>query len=364
MTVADDAQSPSRRAGPAPLIRVLQAMAGAEHGGAEMHFVRLCLALQRAGLVQHVLMRRHARRADELRAGGISPVEARFGGPLDVATRRIFRREIARFGPDIVLTYMSRATRMCPRSRPPLPPFVHVARLGGYYDLKYYRSCDHLVGITQDLADSFVAGGWPPERAHVIPNFVEDRAAPPRDRRRLDTPDKAPLVFALGRLHRNKAFDVLLAAVARLPGVHLWLAGEGPLEVSLKAEAAQLGIADRVRFLGWQDDPGPFFAAADMLVVPSRHEPLGSVLLEGWMHRKPVVAASSHGPRQLVTDGETGLLVPVDDAEALASAIRRVVETPALAAGLAARGRAAYEADYTEAAAVARYLALFDKVLG
>jgi glycosyltransferase involved in cell wall biosynthesis len=338
-------------------------MAGAEHGGAEMHFVRLALALKRVGVAQHVLMRRHGQRAAELRAGGIDAVEARFGGPIDFASRRVFRREIARFRPDIVLTSMSRATRMCPRSGPRLGRFVHIARLGGYYDLKYYRSCDHLVGITPDLVDYFVARGWPRERAHVIPNFVEDRTAPPQARGELHTPDGAPLVFALGRLHRNKAFDVLIEAVARLPGVYLWLAGEGPLRGALEALAARLGVLERVRFLGWRDDPAPFFAAADVFAVPSRHEPLGSVLLEGWMHRKPMVAAASQGPRQLVTHEETGLLVAVDDADALAQAVRRLVDDPALAARLAARGRAAFEADYTEAVAVSRYLALFEKVL-
>lgn len=340
------------------MTRLLQALAGAETGGAELHFVRLCLALHKAGLEQHVVMRPHRRREDELRAGGIAPILAPFGGWLDFRTGFILKREIRRFKPDIVLTYMNRASKKMPKGR-----HVHIGRLGGYYNLKYYKRCDHLVCITPDIVDYCVKSGWPPERVHCIPNFVEDNTAPPADRRHYGTPAAAPLVFALGRLHENKAFDTLLRAIAALPGTYLWLAGDGPELANLKALARELGIADRVHLLGWIDDPAPLFAAADVFVVPSRHEPLGSVVLEGWMHRKPMIAAASQGPKFLIRDGEDGLLVPVDDPAALAAAIGRVLDDPALARSLARKGRASFESGYTEAVAVSRYLALFDKVL-
>ena len=115
-----------------------------------------------------------------------------------------------------------------------------------------------------------------------------------------------------------------------MPGAYLWLAGEGPEREALEKLAAKLGLADRVRLLGWQDDPSPFFAAADVYVVPSRHEPLGSVLLEGWMYRVPMVAAASQGPRWLLRDGENGLLVPIDEASAMAEAIQRLIDQPSL----------------------------------
>ena len=339
-------------------MRVLQALAGAETGGAELHFVRLCLALHKAGVEQHVVIRPHRRREDELKAGGIVPILARFGGWFDFRTRRILRRELRKFRPEIVLTYMNRASTKMPRGR-----HVHIGRLGGYYNLKYYKRCDHLVCITPDIVEYCVKGGWPAERVHCIPNFVEDNRAPAADRRTYGTPTAAPLVFALGRLHQNKAFDVLLRAVAALPGTYLWLAGDGPEHDSLKALARELGIADRVRLLGWVDDPAPLFAACDVFVVPSRHEPLGSVVLEGWMHGRPMVAAASQGPKFLVKDGEDALLVPIDEPLLMAAAISRVLDDPALARSLVRKGRATYEAGYTEAVAVSRYLALFDKVL-
>jgi glycosyltransferase involved in cell wall biosynthesis len=125
-----------------------------------------------------------------------------------------------------------------------------------------------------------------------------------------------------------------------------------------------LGIEGRVRFLGWQQDSAPFFAAADLYVVPSRHEPLGSVVLEGWMHRRPMVATASQGPGWLVTDQENGLLVPVDDAGAMAAALQRLIDDPQLAERLTQNGRATFEEGFTEAVAVRRYLELFDRLLG
>ena len=339
--------------------RLLQALAGAPQGGAERHFLRLCLALKRAGVEQRVVIRPHPKSLEVLRAGGIEPVTAPFGGVFDFQTGRILKREIADFRPELALTYMNRASAAMPKG-----DFLHLARLGGYYNMKYYRHCDHLVCITPDIKAHCVKQGFPEAHVHVIPNFVEDLSAtPPADRAAFDTPDDAPLVFALGRLHENKAFDVLLQAVAQVPQAHLWLAGDGPLRASLERQTEQMGITRRVRFLGWQHDAAPYFAAADLYVVPSRHEPLGSVVLEGWMHRLPMVAAASQGPKWLMADNENGLLVPIDDAGAMAAALQRLIDDPQTAERLAQNGRATFEESFTEEVAVRRYLELFDRLL-
>ncbi len=171
----------------------------------------------------------------------------------------------------------------------------------------------------------------------------------------LATPIDAPLALALGRLHHSKGFDVLIEAVAQVPRLHLWLAGEGEERAALEARAAKLGIDTRVTFLGWRDDVAALLAAADMLVCPSRHEPLGNVVLEAWAAGVPVVATASEGPRALIRDGETGLLVPVEDADALAARDARLAADRAPRAALAAAGRAAWAADFSEARVVALY---------
>jgi glycosyltransferase involved in cell wall biosynthesis len=343
-------------------LRVLQAIAGSEHGGAEGFFVRLIGALARDGIEQRALIRRGRPWGGAVARCGVPVIELPFGGALDVATRRRFGGQIEGFAPDLVLTWMSRATRFCPRATAQRR-FVHAGRLGGYYDLKYYRRCDHLIGNTADLVRYFRANGWPVERTHHLPNFVDAEARPPVERAALQTPAEARVVLALGRLHRNKAFDVLLRALPQLPGVVLWLAGEGPERDALRVLARELGVGERVRWLGWRDDVPALMAAANALACPSRSEPLGNVVIEAWAHRLPLVAAASAGPAALVAPGETGLLVPIEDAEALAGSLRTLFDHPALAARLREAGRAAYEAHFTEKAVVAAYRGFFERVV-
>lgn len=326
-------------------MRVAQVMAGAPHGGAEAFYERLCIALHAAGEDVLPVIRRDAGRAARLRAGGLAPVELGFGGALDLLTGPRLRAVLAGFAPSVTVAWMNRAARFAPKGA-----WTLVGRLGGYYDLKYYRRCDHLVGNTRDIVRWIAAQGWPADRAHYLPNFAADLAgAAPAD-----LPGGTRLL-AMGRLHRNKGFDVALRALPLLPGAHLSIAGEGPERAALETLARDLGVADRVAFLGWRSDIGALLAACDVFVCSSRHEPLGNIVLEAWSAARPVVAAAAQGPSELIADGVTGLLVPVEDAEALARAVGALLADPQRAARIAQAGRAAYEHDFTEAAVVARW---------
>jgi glycosyltransferase involved in cell wall biosynthesis len=171
----------------------------------------------------------------------------------------------------------------------------------------------------------------------------------------LPAPEGAPRLLALGRLHVNKGFDVLLRAMALLPGAHLSLAGEGPERGALERLARELGIAGRVAFLGWRQDTGALLNACEIFVCPSRHEPLGNVVLEAWSAARPVVAAAVHGPVELIREGETGLLVPKEDPAALAAAIGGLLADPGRAGRLAAAGRAEFERTHAEKPVLARW---------
>jgi glycosyltransferase involved in cell wall biosynthesis len=333
-------------------------MAGAEIGGAEAFFTRLVLALKRAGLDQRVVIRNNPARAGALRSGGIEPMELAFGGFLDWHSPKALAREIESYKPDIVLTWMNRASHTCPKG-----DFVHVGRMGGYYDLKYYRKCDHLIGNTQDIRDYLVGQGWAAEKAHYLPNFVTEEKAEPLSRKQFYTPEAAPLVVALGRLHQNKAFDVLLEAIARVPSVYLWIAGEGPLRAELEKKAEFHAVKPRTRFLGWREDTPSILASADLFVCPSRHEPLGNVVIEAWAQGVPVVAADSYGPGTLIEQRETGILVPVDDAKTMGLAIRNLLEDDKLRNRIARQGNKAYKKDFTEKIVVGKYMDFLKSVL-
>ena len=338
-------------------MRIAHVMAGAPMGGAEAFFERLCLAQHAAGEEVLAVIRRDAGRAARLRAGGLELVELGFGGYFDLRTGPALARTLARFRPQVVVAWQNRAARFAPRG-----PWTLVGRLGGYYDLKYYRRCDHLVGNTRALRDWFVAQGWPRERAHFVPNFAHDLAGaapaalPP-------APPGTRWLLALGRLHPNKGFDVLLRALALLPpDTRLALAGEGPERAALTRLARSLGVAERVDFLGWRQDIGALLAACTVFVCPSRHEPLGNVVLEAWSAARPVVAAAVQGPSELIVDGVTGLLVPREDAAALAGAIAGLLADPALAAARAAAGRAEFERAHAEGPVLERWRAFLHAV--
>ncbi len=338
-------------------MRVFQIMAGAEHGGAEAFFTRLVPGLTRAGVEQRVAIRRDAKRAKILSKAGIKPIELRFGGPIDLYTSFCLRREIKAFKPDIVMTWMNRATTKCPSGE-----FVHVGRLGGYYDLKYYQGCDHLIGNTEDIIGHLVGNGWPGDKAHYLPNFVSSVRAEPASRAEVFTPPSAPLVLALGRLHQNKAFDVLLQAMIRVPDAYLWLAGEGPLRRELEDLAQKLAVKPRVRFLGWRDDVAALFAACDVFVCSSRLEPLGNVVIEAWAQEVPVVATDSLGPGTLIEHMETGVLAPVDDGAALGRALKLVLGDTGLHQRITRDGHGVYKARFSESVVVRQYLDFFNRI--
>jgi len=337
---------------PAAPLRVAQVIAGAPHGGAELFYERLCIALHRAGVAVLPVIRRQAERAARLRAAGLAPVELGFAKPLDLLTGPRLTTALRSFAPRVVVGWMSRAAQFAPGG-----DWVLCGRLGGYYDLRNFRRCDHLLGNTRHLVDWIITQGWPGARAHYLPNFVDDMiGASPASRAALGVPDTAKLLLGLGRLHRNKAFDVLIRALPRLPGVHAVIAGEGEERAALADLARAEGVAERVHLPGWRGDVACLLATADLFVCPSRQEPLGNMVIEAWSARRPVVAAAIGGPAELIAPGRTGLLVPPEDAPALAAAIAQALDDHDLSTALAEAGRARYEADFAEAPVLSRWL--------
>lgn len=315
-------------------------MAGARTGGAELFFERLVLAMHAAGDAVLPVIRRDRVRAGRLAAVGA--VQLGFGGTLDLVTRVRLRRRLHRFRPGVVVSWMGRAAAVAPRG-----DWLLAGRLGGYYDLRRFRRCDWLVANTRGLAAWVVRQGWPADRVQHLPNFAPDLvgAAPAL----LPVPAGAPVVLAMGRLHRNKAFDVLVRAMPGLPGVHVVVAGEGPEREALLALAHSEGVGDRLHLLGWRGDQGALLAAATVLCCPSREEVLGNVVLEAFSAGVPVVAAASAGPTELIRDGVDGVLVATEDAMALADALRGVLDDRILSERLAEAGRGVFETEHAEA---------------
>lgn len=326
-------------------------------GGAETFFVTLTLALSRAGLGVRSVLKTSAMREGALQAGGVAYETAPFRSRVDFTTARILRETTEAFRPDIVLAFAGRASSFMKRGAP-----VLIGRLGGYYNLKNFKACDYLVCNAPDLVRYVTEGGWQASKAFLIPNFASVPEAPPLDRAQLGTPEKAPLAVALGRLHRGKGLDVLIRAAALVPGLFVWIAGEGQERSKLENLARDLGVMERVKFLGWREDRAALYKAADLCVYPSREEPFGNVVVEAWSCGTPIVTTASTGPAWLVRKDEDAILTPVDDVEALAAGIRMVLSSKPLADRLVAAGRRRVSEEFSERAIVRRYIDLFEKV--
>ena len=343
-------------------MRLLQLMAGAEKGGAEKFFMRLANSLHKTSIHQELLVRPFKKREKFFKEASIKFSTAQFGGVWDFSTRKAVKKLVQRFEPDIVLSWMNRATSFVPvlgRSN----PFVHVGTPRGYYDPKYYKQCDHLIVTTNDLAEFYFKQGWKSDCVTVLHNFAPDFQTQPIPRKNLKTPENAEVILALGRFHKNKGFDVLLKSLALLPDCFLWLGGTGIMERELKKQAHELGVENRVRFLGWLENPAPFFAASDIFVCSSRHEPFGNIVIEAWSQKIPLVAAASEGPSQLIEHEKTGLLFPKEDHRAMANAISQVKNDERLKEGLALAGREKYEREFSEDKVVSQYLGLFKRLI-
>jgi len=340
-------------------MKLLHTLGASGDGGAETYFTDLVGALARAGVQQAAVIRPHAGREAALKALGVETRLELFSKPFDFATAPAIEKLARAFGAKVVLAWMNRAAR-----RTPPGPYARIGRLGGYYKLKNYRGFDALVGNTQDIVDWMVREGWPKARAHYIPNFAAEGEGQPIPRAHFATPEGAPLLLGMGRLHESKAHDISLRALAHLPDAYLWVAGHGPEEAKLKALAEDLGVASRVRFLGWRTDAPSLYRSADVCVFPSRFEPLGNVVIQAWAHGLPVIAARSAGPASLIRDGEDGALTPIDDANALADKVRALLADAALRRQFIAAGRARVAHTFSEAAIAEHWRALITRYGG
>jgi glycosyltransferase involved in cell wall biosynthesis len=180
----------------------------------------------------------------------------------------------------------------------------------------------------------------PAGRVHVIPRSVNPSFLSSTDREThslwADFPGGAPQVHiaALGGLHRHKGFDILLHSLAKISSGTSWgliVMGEGFQRGALERLAAELRLESRVWFAGWATDPHPTLRESTLFAFPSRYEGFGQALIEAMACGLPVVAADCPtGPGEIITNGVDGLLVPVEDPDALAAAIVRLIDDPDL----------------------------------
>lgn len=230
------------------------------------------------------------------------------------------------------------------------------------------RGVDRYLAVSRDIAGELVERlGWPAGKVEVSYNAVDvarfEVEAPAGLREELGGEGR-PLVLTPARLDVQKGHRVLFEAIREVPDALFLLAGEGPEREALEALAEELGIAERVRFLGRREDVPELLAACDVFALPSLYEGSSLAVLEAMAARIPVVSSAIGGTDELIEDGRSGLLVPPGDAEALAAALRRVLGDEELRRGLAARARERVEEGLTREQMAERVTGVYRELLG
>jgi glycosyltransferase involved in cell wall biosynthesis len=322
-------------------------MLSAGGGGLEQSLIDYCEALLMAGHPVTAVCHPDWPGRNSLDSLGAVRENCRSLGDWDPFAVARIRHILRRSDVALVFTIGRRATALTRRALGAPRPVPQASKTPNYR-IDTSLGLDLVIATTSDLACALRAAGQSPERITIIPNMVrvpEDMTvAPARGTER-------PVIGALGRFVTKKGFLPFIDALALLErqGVPFScrLAGDGEQARAVRTRIAEHNLGDRVELPGWIDDKRAFFAGIDLFCVPSLHEPFGIVVIEGFAHGLATVVTDAEGPREIVTSGTDGLLVPRNDPAALAIALRRLIEDPALRFELAtnalAKARATYD---------------------
>jgi glycosyltransferase involved in cell wall biosynthesis len=330
---------------------------GTERGwrGGERQTLWLAQGLTRVGDVNLIAAREGEPLALRAAEAGIQVVPLSPTFEADPRAAWTLRRAIREHRIDIVHAHAAHAVTLAAMATLGTPVPLVVARRVDFRlrdnagtRWKYGRAA-MIVTVSQAVSDVVERAGLPVPLV-VVPDGTDvRRPRDPADAGQLEglgVPRGAPLVVQVAQLVGHKDPLTFVRAIAaarkRMPRVHALLVGDGPLRAEVERAVRDLGVEDALHVVGYRGDADRLLAAADVVTLSSREEGMGSVLLDALVFSRPVAATRAGGIPEVVRDGETGILVPVGDGEALGAAIVTLLTDRSLAArmGSAARARA------------------------
>ncbi len=344
-------------------VKIAQVMLDPNYGGAQRYFADLCLELAcRGHSVLSVIRNNSVVESELISVNNIEVVviNNRFGWYDPFAANQI-KMAFDRFQPNIVEAHLARAAFLAGKTKP-AGKWPLLAKTHNNINGKYYRNMDVIVPMTTRTAKSECHSNVPQHKfATIIPNF--SRLEPVSN---VAKPARINKVCAAGRFVKKKGFNLLLEALAELKpsdrNFSLEIAGDGPGFSSLKALATELGIHDKVQFLGYRNDVPNLINNADLFVLPSLHEPFGIIVLEAMAMGTPIIATRCEGPLE-VLDDTSAILVDKGDKASLADGLRRAIQDPEGCRIRAQNALTVYKSCYAADAVVPKILALYDDVI-
>jgi glycosyltransferase involved in cell wall biosynthesis len=306
--------------------------------------------------------------AAEAMEAGVPVIEIPERRRWDLSVISELRRIVTEFTPDILESrntkshFLIRLTGQ--HRRFPWVAWNHGYTLKDQKDRAYnqldrwsLRAAFRVITVCRPFAAKLERRGVSAGKIHILHNFVKSYVAPGAEevdsiRQRLGLSDELVIV-TVGRMSLEKGHADLLSAIVLLkdmPGLprhRFVLVGDGPEEENLRRQAASLGIEDRTVMTGFQKNVVPYYAMATIFVLPSHSEGSPNVILEAMAAGLPIASTSVGGVPEILEDGVTGLLVPARNPQALAEALRRLLQSEELRAQLASAARHQAETAHT-----------------
>lgn len=316
----------------------------------------LARGLARRAHRQWIVTRPESALATRARLAGFDVLEHPYRGEVDPRGYWNLRRLIARHRPDVIHTHDSHSlmpaavTARLVRPRPAVVGHRRVDFPIRHHALsrwKYSRGPDRLIAISENVRRVLLTDGISARRIALVPSGVDLETPPPPVgpplRERADVPEGAPVVLTIASLADYKDHPTLVAAAARLrarePMTRWVVCGAGGLLEPMRGEVERRGLSKRVRYLGYVAGARGLLPQADVFCLTSKTEGLGTSVLDAMAAGVPVAATAGGGIPEMIEHEGTGLLTPVGDATALAAAVDRLLDDPALAHRLAAAAR-------------------------
>jgi Glycosyltransferase len=339
-----DSRTPAPTGDARPL-RIVQVLHSHGYGGAEQHALALMKGLRERG---HEVL--YAGPSDSWLAGrcaeaGIDHEHLAMVGMYDVVSWLRLRRLVARWRADIVHGHLLRGARYagwaCGRAAAVGTAHATTAR-------KHMQDCRELIAVAEAVRRTLVDAGYDARRITVIHNGVADQPGGDRAalRRELGIGEDEFAVFNAGRFIPDKGQHLLVEAIGQVPGARLYLAGDPATDYGRGVQEAARGRAE-VTFLGYRGDVRRLLPAFDAYASSSYREAFPLSLVEAACAGLPIVATDVGGVAEIVRDGQTGVLVPPGNAQALAAALARLAREPARAQALGRQARQLYAGQFT-----------------
>lgn len=352
-------------------MKIIQVLHSHKSGGAERHTRQLMLGLRERGHAIHFAGPTDGWLGEKLSEDGFECFHLPLHGLIDLNSVWSLSRYARRINADLIHGHLTRGAWYAGWAAK-IAHFPSVATAHSDNAGKHFGRADRIIAVSQAVAKFLEHCGYDPERIRTVHHGIKDIAkqwpADIRESTRQNlglTPDEPCLLMA-ARMVTAKGHDIALQALATM--THLaWtlvLAGDhtGDLGPKIQAMAEDLGISNRVRFLGLREDVPALLAAADILLAPSRREALSLTLLEASACSLPIVASQVGGIGEVVQDQISGRLVPAEDPKALSQALIPLLLDPKLRFQFGRAARQQFEERFTEQAMFEKTEAVYREI--